>query len=291
VSDKTASITIPATDDAKKWDGWGTALKPAFEPVVVARKPLIGTVVANVLAHGTGALNIDATRIPFTSAADEKESKDKNQHADFGTPPLTGNVTYGDYSMVAPKNYNPSARWPANLLLSHSPTCVHVDTDGDTDVWACVPGCPVRAIDDQQGKDTSTEGVSRYFMRFAPMDAPFVYAPKANKKERDAGCENLPTQQQDLTREPGLPGSDNPRNRGAKQRLNAHPTVKPVSVMAYLCRLVTAPGGWVLDPFMGSGTTGVAAFREGFNFIGIEREADYIAIAEARIRHAHTKGE
>ena len=279
-------ITAPATDDAKKWEGWGTALKPAFEPVVVARRPLIGTVAANVIAHGTGALNIDATRIPFASAADEKESKTKNQHADFGTPPLTGNVTYGDYSMVAPKNYNPSARWPANLMLSHSPSCVHVETDGDTDVWACVPGCPVRAMDDQQEKDSSTEGVSRYFMRFAPQDAPFIYAPKANKKEKDAGCENLPTQQQDLTREPGLPGSDNPRNRGAKQRFNHHPTVKPVSVMAYLCRLVTPPGGWVLDPFMGSGTTGVAAHREGFNFIGIEREVDYMAIAEARIRHA-----
>lgn len=283
---KAIDKSAKAEDDAKKWHGWGTALKPAFEPVVVARRPLIGTVVANVLAHGTGALNIDATRIPFASAADEKESKTKNQHADFGTPPLTGNITYGDYSMVAPKNYNPSARWPANLMLSHSPSCVHVETDGDTDVWACVPGCPIRAMDDQQEKDASTEGVSRYFMRFAPQDAPFIYAPKANKTEKDAGCENLPTQQQDLTREPGLPGSDNPRNRGAKQRFNHHPTVKAVSVMAYLCRLVTPPGGRVLDPFMGSGTTGIAAYREGFDFIGIEREADYMAIAEARIRHA-----
>jgi site-specific DNA-methyltransferase (adenine-specific) len=283
-------ITAPATEAAKTWEGWGTALKPAFEPVVVGRKPLAGTVAENVLKHGTGALNIAATRIPFASAADEKESKDKNQHEDFGTEPLTGNVTYGDYSMVQPKNYNPPGRWPSNLLLAHSPSCVHLDTEGDTDLWACVPGCPIRALDAQSGVGKTGEGASRYFMRFDPLDAPFIYRAKANKKERDAGCENLPTQQQDLTREPGLPGSDNPRNRGAKQRFNAHPTVKPVAVMAYLTKLVTAPGGWILDPFMGSGTTGIAAFQEGFNFIGIEKEADYMAIAEARISHAHTKG-
>ena len=283
-------ITAPATDDAKTWEGWGTALKPAFEPVVVGRKPHAGTVAETVLKHGTGALNIAATRIPFASAADEKESKDKNQHEDFGTEPLTGNVTYGDYSMVQPKNYNPPGRWPANLLLAHSPSCVHLDTEGDTDLWACVPGCPIRALDAQSGVGKTGEGASRYFMRFDPLDAPFIYHAKANKKERDAGCENLATQQQDLTREPGLPGSDNPRNRGGKQRFNAHPTVKPVAVMAYLTKLVTAPGGWILDPFMGSGTTGIAAFQQGFNFIGIEKEADYMAIAEARIAHAHTKG-
>ncbi len=323
VVNKVATRTIPATDDAKTWEGWGTALKPAFEPVVVGRKPLAGTVAENVLKHGTGALNIAATRIPFASAADEKESKDKNQHEDFGTEPLTGNVTYGDYSMVQPKNYNPPGRWPANLLLAHSPSCVHLDTEGDTDLWACVPGCPIRALDAQSGTSKSsggrignatgaytnqgstgwsgkhekgdpgfgdTGGASRFFMRFDPLDAPFIYQAKANKKERDAGCENLPTQQQDLSRDPEAPGSDNPRNRGGKQRFNHHPTVKPVAVMAYLAKLVTAPGGWILDPFMGSGTTGIAAFQEGFNFIGIEKEADYMAIAEARIAHAHTKG-
>ena len=275
-----------SSEAAKQWEGWGTALKPAFEPVVVGRKPLAGTVAENVVKHGTGALNIAATRIPFASAADEKESKDKNQHEDFGTEPLTGNVTYGDYSMVQPKNYNPPGRWPANLLLSHSPSCVHLDADDDTDLWACVPGCPVRAMDAQSGTSKSggtpfrrpsgmgyhgaqgqsevagtcgdTGGASRYFMRFDPADAPFVYAPKANKKERNAGVEGG----------------------------NKHPTVKPVAVMAYLCLLVTPPGGVILDPFMGSGSTGVAALREGFRFIGIEREAEYFDIAKHRIEHA-----
>jgi DNA modification methylase len=287
-----ANITAPATDAAKTWEGWGTALKPAFEPVVVGRKPLAGTVAENVLKHGTGALNIAATRIPFASAADEKESKDKNQHADFGTPPLTGNTTYGDYSMVQPKNYNPPGRWPSNLLLAHSPSCVHLDTEGDTDLWACVPGCPIRALDAQSGTSKSSGGAgeksrggmgkrvfgeytldrngenagglgdvggaSRYFMRFDPNDAPFIYQAKANTKDRNAGIESR----------------------------NTHPTVKSTSLMQYLCRLVTPPGGVVLDPFMGSGSTGVACMKEGFRFIGIEREQEYFDIAQQRIEHA-----
>ncbi len=209
------------TDDTKKWEGWGTALKPAFEPIFVARKPLSGTVVTNVLAHGTGALNINSCRV---FARDETDT---------------------------------AGRWPANLMLSHSPSCVHIDTDEDTDLWACVPGCPIRALDGQSDPAQTDKGVSRYFMRFDPADAPFIYAPKANKKERNAGVEGG----------------------------NKHPTVKPVAVMAYLCRLVTPPGGLVLDPFMGSGTTGVAALREGFRFIGIEKEAEYFEIAKARIEH------
>ena len=278
--------TIPATDEAKKWDGWNTSLKPAFEPIVLARKPMIGTVAENVLAHGTGGLNIGACRIPFTSEADEKESKEKNQHADFGTDPLTGNTVYGDYSMIPAKNYNPPGRWPSNFMLSHSPDCVLVKKP-EQEIWACVSGCPVRTLDEQSGISKSTGGrignadgaytnqgsagwsgkhekgdpgfgniggASRFFMRFVP----FIYAPKANKRER---------------------------NEGISEGKNIHPTVKPVSVMAYLCRLVTPPKGIVLDPFMGSGTTGVAAVKEGFNFVGIERELEYFEIANARIEH------
>jgi len=254
--DVSKSIAKSDAESAKAWAGWGSALKPAFEPVVVGRKPLDGTLAANTLKHGVGGLNIDASRIPFTSAADEKESKDKNQHADFGTPPMTGNTTYGDYSMVQPKNYNPPGRWPANLLLSHSLSCVHLDTSDDTDLWACVPGCPVRAMDAQSGKSSDT-GASRFFMRFDPNDAPFIYCAKAATKERGEGVDGR----------------------------NTHPTVKPVSVMRYLIKLVTPPSGVVLDPFMGSGTTGVAAMLENVRFIGIEREDEYIDIATQRIRH------
>ena len=153
------------TSDAKKWDGWGTALKPAFEPVVVGRKPLIGTVAANVLAYGTGGLNIDASRIGFKDEADRKESTTKNQHADFGTKPMTGNNTYGDYSMVEPKNYDPVGRWPANIVLDEF-------TAG--------------LLDEQQD-------ASRFF-----------YVAKASKKDRNEGLDGLPIRRPDDRTETGM---------------------------------------------------------------------------------------
>ena len=116
--------------------------------------------------------------------------------------------------------------------------------------------------------------------------ARFFYCAKASKSDRDEGCEGLEERQKDESRKEGNVGGDNPRNRGVNLRTNHHPTVKPTDLMRYLCRLVTPPGGTVLDPFMGSGSTGKAAVLEGFSFIGIEREAEYIAIAEARINHA-----
>ena len=207
------NITAPATDAAKQWQGWGTALKPALEPITVARKPLIGTVAENVLQHGTGAINVDGGRVGFVSDADREESTAKNQHADFGTKPLTNNNVYGDNSMIQPTNYNPTGRWPANFI--------HDGSEEATDLL----------------KDS----------------ARFFYCAKASKADRG---EN-----------------------------NHHPTVKPTDLMRYLCRLVTPPNGVVLDPFMGSGSTGKAAALEGFGFIGIEREAEYVAIAQARIKH------
>ena len=127
--------------------------------VHVLRKPCSEpTVAANVLRWGTGALNIDATRIGFVSEADEAESKTKNQHADFGSAPVTGNVTYGDYSMVPPKNYNPpGGRWPANLVLQHLDGCVQDGTETVT-AWTCAFGCPVSALDAQSGVSKSTGG-------------------------------------------------------------------------------------------------------------------------------------
>jgi site-specific DNA-methyltransferase (adenine-specific) len=195
------NVTDPA---ALSWQGWGTALKPAWEPVVVARKPLEGTVAANVLKHGTGAMNIDGGRVE-------------------------------------------GGRWPANVILSHDPDC---GEDG------CAPGCPCAAMDAQ------SDSASRFFNNL-PIEAddlvPFFYAAKASRKERNAGLpEETPC---------------------------THPTVKPVAVMRHLVRLVTRKGGVVLDPFMGSGTTGVAAVLEGLNFIGIDLSDEYLTIARARIAH------
>jgi site-specific DNA-methyltransferase (adenine-specific) len=276
--------------DSEKWNGWGTALKPAYEPIVVGRRPVEGTIAANVLKHGTGGLNIDGCRVHLRGEENSAIARYKYER-------LEGNNGWNHVNRGGRFDEQTAAsmamgRWPANLLLSHSRSCVHVDADDDTDLWACVPGCPIRALDAQSGPSGGcapasgptlgklgkhgvygkakgenmgavafhgkVDGASRFFMRFDPNDAPFIYLPKTSTKERKEG----------LTER------------------NSHPTLKRVALMSYLCRLVTPPGGVVLDPFMGSGTTGVAALREGFRFIGIEREAGYFAIAEARLDHA-----
>jgi hypothetical protein len=266
------------------WEGWGTALKPAHEPIVVARKPLIGTVAANVLEHGTGALNVDGCRI--------------------GTE-------------RKPKPTVSTGRWPANVVLSHAEGCVcvgerrvrsvgtgagaesnasgikhgtgsgatylgrkasaaHYGEDGmeAVEAWECAPGCPVAELDAQSGERVSGTAVGGFHRRSnktancyghfvgertegdvtygdAGGASRFFYCAKASRKERGV--------------------------------TNKHPTVKPIALMCWLVRLVTPPGGTVLDPFAGSGTTGIATLREGFNFIGIEREPEYAEIARARI--------
>ncbi len=294
-----AAIDKTSTKAAAAWQGWGTALKPAWEPIVVARKPLGGTVAQNVCRYGTGALNIDDCRIAFQSDADEGESKTKNRHADFNSGTRKNRI-YG-CDERARGNYDAPGRWPANVILSHTEDCqkagrtrirtsrYHPATRGNGGLsttghsgqqglterssnrelvgcWECPPDCAVRMLDEQSCR------VSRFF-----------YCAKASRSERDAGTEGLPTsligtwggEEDDLSegKKPTLP------------RANTHPTVKPLALMCHLVRLVTPPGGTVLDPFTGSGSTGAAAVMEGARFIGIEREADYITIARARIRH------
>ena len=258
------NITAPATADACRWQGWGTALKPAWEPIVVARAPFPGTVAGNVLKHGTGAMNIDGCRVP-AAAGDEPLKWEHGRGMGFHGAEDRGPCAAG----------TSAGRWPANVLLSCPPDC-----DDDTHA----PGCPCAALDAQH------DGASRYFNRL-PIEAddfvPFFYAAKASRKEREEGCDDVPPRPV-----PSLEvkvGRESPRagaGRTAMTLRNHHPTVKPAAVMAWCVRLVTPPGGVVLDPFMGSGSTGIGAVREGVNFIGIEREADYMEIARARIEHA-----
>ena len=193
-------ITAPATPAAQQWAGWGTALKPALEPITVARKPLAGTVAANVLQHGTGALNIDGCRV----AAEKATGRGGG-----GSKLYEGGLSR-EGGEARPQD---AGRWPANLIH-----------------------------DGSEPADLLGEA------------ARFFYCAKASKRDRGAG--------------------------------NTHPTVKPTDLMRYLCRLVTPPGGTVLDPFMGSGSTGKAAMREGFRFIGCEMSPEYLEIARARIESA-----
>jgi DNA modification methylase len=260
------------------WQGWGTALKPALEPITVARKPLIGTVAENVLAHGTGALNVDGCRI----SADDGDNRAR--------PPRTPNAILGggNGTNLTASEHNDIGRWPANLIH-----------DGSEEVLSGFPFtktgvCPADGASGYNGGLKRRDNSKAANGGDSGSAARFFYCAKASKRDRDEGCENIKASN-DTALGNGLGRVC--AKCGAKQlspcdcgepwilppRLNHHPTVKPTDLMRYLCRLVTPPGGIVLDPFMGSGSTGKAAKLEGFNFIGIELDADYLKIASARI--------
>jgi len=266
--------------EVEGWDGWGTALKPAHEPIVVARKPLTGTVAANVLAHGTGALNIDGCRIETTEnlngGAYAKTTKSDGVSQSMAGP--LGNAVNREFAQ-------PAGRWPANLIH-----------DGSDEVLAAFPDAPGQMAKAAEGGDRRKEQhVYGVMMRGSNGADPrqeidksaarFFYCAKASRKDRNEGC--------DAFEEKALNWSSGTQNPGSfqsagtkKAAKNHHPTVKPTELMRYLCRLVTPPGGTVLDPFMGSGSTGKAAILEGFDFIGIEKEAEYLPIIKARLEHA-----
>lgn len=263
-----------------EFDGWGTALKPAHEPIVMARKPFKQTVSANMAEHGTGAINIDACRIPTCEALSGGTGSLLSHQRD-GTEPVS------DYEQA------PEGRWPANIIH-----------DGSDAVVSAFPDAKGQQGDlKETGKARPSQG--RYGDMAPPKShlarveseksaARFFYCAKVKPKERDEGLERfIATSASDMTggRKEGSVGINDPRagagrTNGAK---NNHPTVKPIALMSYLCRLITPPGGTVLDPWMGSGSTGRAAIEEGFNFIGIDLNPDYVTIASARIAHSFKK--
>lgn len=266
-------VTAPASNAARQWSGWGTALKPAHEPIVLARKPLIGTVAENVLQHGTGGLNIDGCRIGDEKGWPASESLFK------------GWQKSGESVATAPRG---TGRWPANVIH-----------DGSDEVLAVFPDAP-----GQQAALNGTE-LSGAFSRWSeglltrnPFEprgdsgsaARFFYCAKATQDDRNEGCEDLPHRVADDVHKRPRTELDDPRRHGVTPRQNNHPTVKPTDLMRYLCRLVTPPGGLVLDPFCGSGSTGKAAMLEGLRFIGIELSADYCQLAQRRIEAATKQG-
>jgi DNA modification methylase len=268
------AITAPATDAARQWDGWGTALKPAWEPIIVARKPLEGTVAANVLAHGTGALNIDGCRVGTS------DSLNGGAYADAGTVRDDG---WGMHRGGAGEYKQPSGRWPANLIHDGSDEVLAGFPDGGGGHWHNKRG--ENAV--YSGKTSGGDAVERNGDTGSA--ARFFYCAKASKADRDEGCEGMQVRQ--TTGGGGMndPNGDDVCGKYGSVKAparNHHPTVKPTAIMRYLCKLVTPPNGTVLDPFMGSGSTGKAARMEGFGFIGIEQDAEYIDIARARIAHA-----
>jgi DNA modification methylase len=269
----------PASQWSKRFDGWGTALKPASEHWILIRKPLDGTVAGNVAAYGTGALNIDACRIDGAPRATHGTFNRKGSGASIGPTGLA------DGYESAP----PAGRWPANVTLDEEAAALLDEQSGTLKSGSFSEGMT------QQARAAQSKGAEGARTREArPADSGgasrFFYCAKPSGKERDAGCEHLPVKSggEATDREDDSAGVKNPRagaGRGGGRR-NHHPTVKSIALMRWLIRLITPPGGLVLDPFAGSGSTGVAALAEGARFIGIEREPEYFDIAKARLEHA-----
>lgn len=265
------------TPEAIRFDGWGTALKPAAEHWILVRKPFEGTVAANVVEYGTGGLNIDGCRIGLCAGEDAaKLTVRSGGSGGFRPDGFVGGTIDGG---VPPGWNNAAGRWPANVTLDEEAAAM---LDARSGIGRGLKADPI-GTEWTAGVRTSgyadKGGASRFF-----------YVAKASRSERDAGCDDLPPRSggEATDRVDGSDGLKSPRagaGRGGGAR-NHHPTVKAAALMAYLIKLITPPEGIVLDPFMGSGSTGVAAVRGGFNFVGIEREEEYVEIARRRIEHA-----
>jgi DNA modification methylase len=267
--------TAPSTDAAKQWDGWGTALKPAHEPIVLARKPLNGTVANNVLTHGVGALNINDCRVDYNG---EKPSGwfDEKERTNAGFK-----LTAGSSSIIT--SVPSTGRWPANFIH-----------DGSDEVLQLFPDSKGAFAPVKSGHSGKSKGIygdyaqrgddGATFYGDSGSAARFFYCAKASRTERNTGLDELEEKQTTggggLTVVGGAYGSIK-----AKQQ-NFHPTVKPLALIHYLIKLITPPGGTILDPFLGSGTTAVAATQLGHPWIGCELTEDYWPIIQARIAHA-----
>lgn len=344
------NITASATDAAKQWDGWGTALKPASEPIVLARKPLEKglSIAENVLKYGTGGINIDGCRVAHNE--EQKFANRKERGAGWNME----NCGF-DSENNNTASANEKGRFPANVIFTHHPDCECVGTkkvkpsnesgkasekgggfskgmfgDGTSDNigggftdadgmetmedWNCVDGCPIKELDEQsvamgmhfasvkRNKEVISEyenssfhaPTTRQMNRFGDKGGAsrFFYCPKASKSERNKGLEEF--EEKENLQGLDIRGRTLEREDGSKslvdrfvpsKRANIHPTVKPVALMQYLIRLITPPNGKILDPFCGSGTTGVACKIEGFDFVGMEQDPEYCKIAEARINN------
>ncbi len=296
-----SAITAPATDAARRWQGYGTALKPAWEPIIVAMKPLDGTFAANAVEYGVAGINVDGCRIATGGESMGDPSRwDKafqNKAEGWARPSHSENAEgYADRRAEALAKASHAGRWPANVILSHTEEC----RDGE-----CSPDCPVRMLDEQSGEVTSGANPTRRgsektraaygeFIGQESCEAPrgidtggasrFFYCAKASRSEREAGL-----------REAGPSsvwgGEDDDLTPGKSRILparNHHPTVKPIAVAEWLARLILPPARKtprrLLVPFSGSGSEMIGALRVGWDeVVGIEREAEYVAIAEARI--------
>jgi site-specific DNA-methyltransferase (adenine-specific) len=301
-------VTKASTEEAKEWEGWGSALKPANEPIVLARKPLEKglSIAENVLKWGTGAINIDGCRVGNEKRTIPVFSDDKK--TDETSFNLNSNIQHH-------REETTQGRFPANFIMTHHPDCKcqFFKYEGEEEIneeWTCVEDCPIKILDEQSGtlneqgisKSDNKSGWQNNYVGGNGVNAVqrklyldkggasrFFYIAKANKWERNFGLDGFEEKQttgggggignylEDINSASGKYGSEKAPNK------NIHPTVKPIKLMQYLVRMITPPNGIVLDPFAGSGTTGIACKIDGFNFVGLELSEDYTKIANARI--------
>lgn len=297
--------TKGATDKAKRWDGWGTALKPSHELIVVARKPLAGTVAENVLEHGTGALNIEGCRTEVDPDDENIRENYENHNRSEGSIWENANGADKDFT-------GEEGRWPANVIIDEAEASQINWQSGVSENTRHMSyergnGRFIDSVDDQKEKSWHKQeegGAARFFKQISyhPLDAPeSFYCPKPAKKEKNIGCEGKSKKVghnqfdtcakcggyifQNQDRDSACDCEDPEREDNVIEG-NFHVTVKPVELMAYLIRLSTPPGGKVLDPFAGSGTTGVSALLENKECVMIESDEDYVGLCEARTEYA-----
>jgi site-specific DNA-methyltransferase (adenine-specific) len=282
-------ITAPASESARQWEGFGTSLKPAFEPIALVRKPLAGTVAENVLSYGTGALNIGGCRIGTTKDVPASPAKARINIAKGAERDRAADTS----------GYNPDVgRWPANVLLGDSEVAEMLDAQAGERPGVGKPRVLRRGHSTSSGigyGSTAEGGAAPVGFQDSSTNASrFFFTAKPAKRERHLGCRDLywrrdkssPTGVVRVSREEweALPEAEQAHG-------NIHPTVKPLSAMRWLVRLVTPPGGTVLDPFVGSGTTAMACEAEGFECVAVDLYADHLDVAACRIGSVHELGE
>lgn len=300
---------LPTSEEAKRWQGFGTALKPAYEPIIVARKPCEGSCVDNVLKYGVGGINIDECRVLHNEPIETM-----HRHTDKGNNNTLH--TYGDSETDCIASPNEQGRFPSNVVLTYDETDQEEVIGGMPDSEGCKPHRIYSNVEKYEGWGNITQrhGEIVGYADNGGSAARYYYCAKASKRDRDEGCGMLPDtkryQQGNYSQSPicsvcgktfngtndhSLCGDHTMVYKSVEEntvRKNTHPTVKPCSLMQYLIRLVTPKGGTILDPFNGSGSTGKAAMYEnvdrnaGYHYIGIELTPEYLPIADARIRFA-----
>ena len=283
---ETVEITQPSTAAAKQWDGWGTALKPAHEPMVLARKPLVGTVANNVMTYGVGGLNIDASRVAsgdnFDGLVGRPIQKLATRLNDETDGEYRARVLESPEQQAALAKLKELGRFPANFI--------HDGSDEVMELFPDTKAATSRSRKANRSPFSTGEGLDEESVIYPDSGsaARFFYCAKASKKDRNEGLDGFDVKEKRyMATANGTGETSIGMDRFTTNPVaNHHPTVKPTALMQYLVRLVTPPNGTVLDLLMGSGSTGKACAYEGFDFIGIDQSAEYVEIARARIEFA-----